>query len=112
MLNVSRAVKAHILLVLVTLAWGATFVVVKNALADASPLLFNALRMALAAVAMLLVYGRQMARVSAGALRMGAAVGVLLWIGYEFQTEGLRLTTPSKSGFITGLSVILVPVRS
>jgi len=107
---VSRALKAHVLLVLVTLVWGATFVVIKNALADATPLLFNALRMALAAATLALLYGRQLARVSRGALRMGAVVGTFLWIGYEFQTEGLRLTTPSKSAFITGLSVILVPV--
>jgi drug/metabolite transporter (DMT)-like permease len=34
---VSRSLKAHILLVLITLIWGATFVVIKNALADVSP---------------------------------------------------------------------------
>jgi drug/metabolite transporter (DMT)-like permease len=37
-------------------------------------------------------------------------IGVFLWLGYEFQTSGLKLTTPSKSGFLTGVSVVLVPV--
>ena len=34
----------------------------------------------------------------------------LLWLGYESQTTGLKLTTPSKSAFLTGFSVILVPI--
>jgi len=39
---VSRSLKAHLLLVFITLIWGATFVVIKNALNDISPLFFNA----------------------------------------------------------------------
>jgi drug/metabolite transporter (DMT)-like permease len=37
-------------------------------------------------------------------------LGILLFTGYAFQTWGLVFTTPSKSGFITGFSVILVPL--
>jgi drug/metabolite transporter (DMT)-like permease len=40
----------------------------------------------------------------------GVAVGLCLAMGYQFQTAGLRLTTPSKSAFITGMVVVLVPV--
>ena len=106
----SRALRAHVLLVLVTLVWGATFVVIKRALEDISPLLFNAVRMGLAALLMALIYRRELTRFTPGALRAGALVGVLLWLGYEFQTTGLKLTTPSKSGFLTGVSVALVPL--
>lgn len=106
----SRALKAHILLALVTVVWGATFVVIKNALQDISPLLFNAVRMGLAAVLMAAIFRRELTRITPGALRMGALVGVFLWAGYELQTTGLRLTTPSKSGFLTGVSVALVPL--
>ncbi len=106
----SRSVKAHILLVLVTLVWGATFVVIKGALADISPLLFNAVRMTLAAAALVVIYARDLRGMSRSAVRMGVIVGIFLWAGYEFQTTGLKLTTPSKSAFLTGFSVILVPV--
>jgi drug/metabolite transporter (DMT)-like permease len=37
-------------------------------------------------------------------------VGLALFAGYAFQTFGLRETTPAKAGFITGLSVVLVPL--
>lgn len=106
----SRTLKAHILLVLVTLVWGATFVVIKSALADITPMLFNAVRMALAAVLLAAWYWRQLRSLSRPTLLYGALVGVFLWLGYEFQTAGLVFTTPSKSAFLTGVSVVLVPV--
>ncbi|MGH9595565.1 MAG: EamA family transporter, partial [Edaphobacter sp.] len=43
---------AHLLLLAVVFVWGATFVLVKDALQDASPLLFNLLRMTLAFIAL------------------------------------------------------------
>jgi len=106
----SRSLKAHILLILVTLVWGATFVEIKDALSDISPLLFNAVRMSLAAAVLALIYLPHLKELSAPVLRSGALVGVFLYLGYEFQTAGLKLTTPSKSAFLTSLSVVLVPV--
>jgi drug/metabolite transporter (DMT)-like permease len=40
----------------------------------------------------------------------GSILGLFLFAGYLFQTWGLMYTTPSKSAFLTGFSVILVPV--
>jgi drug/metabolite transporter (DMT)-like permease len=107
---VSRSLKAHILLVLVTLVWGATFVVIKNALADMSPLLFNAVRMVLASVSLWIIFHKDMRSLTRPALQAGALVGAFLWLGYEFQTTGLRLTSASKSAFLTGSSVVIVPI--
>ncbi len=106
----SRSLKAHILLVLITLIWGATFVVIKNALADVSPLFFNAVRMTLAAVVLAAVFHRDLPRLTAGSLASGSLVGVFLFLGNELQTVGLKYTMPSKSAFLTGVAVVLVPV--
>jgi len=106
-----RALKAHALLVLVTFVWGATFVVIKNAvMQDASPLLFNFARMTLAALALAIVFHHDVVRITRGSFVAGVLAGTFLWLGYEFQTTGLRLTTASKSAFLTGVSVILVPL--
>jgi len=107
---VSRAFKAHILLVLITLIWGATFVVIKNALADVTPLFFNAIRMSLAAVTLALIFHKDLRRLTAGAIGYGALIGACMWMGNELQTSGLQYTTPSKSAFLTGVAVVLVPV--
>jgi drug/metabolite transporter (DMT)-like permease len=107
---VSRSLKAHILLVLITLIWGSNFVVIKNALADISPLFFNAVRMSLAALVLATVFYRELGRITETSLRSGLLVGFFLFVGNEFQTLGLKYTTPSKSAFLTGVSVVLVPV--
>ena len=110
----ARRWQADLALVFITLIWGSTFVVVKEALASASTLLFLALRFGLASVALLVVF-RRMHVTILGQKRLlvgGALAGVCLFGGYVFQTFGLRSTTPSKSAFITGLSVVLVPFLS
>jgi len=107
---VPRKLKADLLLICCTLIWGATFVVVKDALANASVFVFLALRFLLATVVLFLMYGRELRRVGASGLRAGAIIGCCMFGGYAFQTAGLELTTPSKAAFITGFFVVLVPV--
>jgi len=107
---VSRSIKAHLLLVLMTLIWGSTFVLIKEALKDSSPLVLNAVRMALAAVLLALFYRKHLATMTRQSLIAGVVVGIFLYLGYAFQTSGLNLTTPSKSAFLTGTSTVLVPL--
>jgi drug/metabolite transporter (DMT)-like permease len=94
-----------------TIVWGATFVLVKAALHDVSPVLFLALRFSLATAA-LLVLLRGVWRTPAAwkTIRAGALAGVFLFAGYLFQTLGLRLTSAPKSAFITGLMSAMVPI--
>ncbi|HTD23458.1 MAG TPA: DMT family transporter [Terriglobales bacterium] len=106
----SRNLKAHLLLILATFIWGVTFVQIKDALRDISPLLFNAVRMVVATGAMLVVHLPHLRKMTSSTFWAGARVGIFLWLGYEFQTTGLKLTTPAKSAFLTGVSVVLVPV--
>lgn len=111
-LQTSRSLRAHLLLLGVVCIWGSTFVLVKSALADVSPLLFNVLRMTLAFACLAFYYRGHFGRIDRRALGAGALVGFCLAMGYQFQTAGLRLTTPSKSAFITGMVVVLVPLFS
>lgn len=106
----SRSLKAHILLVFITLIWGATFSVIKNALVDISPLFFNAVRMSLAALLLAAVFHRHLPRLTLGTVGAGSLVGFFLFLGNELQTTGLKYTTASKSAFLTGVSVVLVPL--
>ncbi len=107
-----RTWHADLALVVIVAIWGATFVVVKEALQDASTLLFLALRFSLASVALALSFAGRYAGLAAirRSLRGGFLAGLCLFCGYFFQTAGLRYTTPSKSAFITALSVVMVPL--
>lgn len=104
--------RAYLLMLAVTAIWGSTFVVVKAALADATPAIFNLVRMALAFLVLALAYRRCWPQIGRRQLLAGALVGFFLAIGYQFQTIGLVRTTPSKSAFITGLLVVMVPFFS
>jgi drug/metabolite transporter (DMT)-like permease len=111
---VSR-LRAEAGLLLNTVVWGATFVLIKQALEDISPILFLALRFGLATVALIVVFalfGRRRAasRFTWKAAGAGALTGSFLFSGYILQTMGLRLTTPPKSAFLTGLTSVLVPL--
>ncbi len=98
-------------LVAVALIWGATFVLVKQALADISTLLFLTLRFAIAALALALLFHREFRGPNlARSVRSGVIAGVFLFAGYVLQTSGLRYTTAPKAGFITGLYIPLVPL--
>lgn len=108
----SQAVTAHLLLLAVVFVWGTTFPLVKNAIADAPPLLFNLLRMTLATAALLIINGRALRSATRRELAWSIVAGIFLGLGYQFQTAGIAFTTPTKSAFITGLVVVIVPILS
>ncbi|HKV06373.1 MAG TPA: DMT family transporter [Candidatus Acidoferrales bacterium] len=93
-----------------TLIWGATFVLIKDALADISVFTYIAVRFTLAAVVMAFVFWSSLRRLNRGTLWAGVQIGICMFGGYAFQTAGLRFTTPAKAAFITGLCVVLVPL--
>jgi drug/metabolite transporter (DMT)-like permease len=100
-------------LVAIALIWGATFVLVKQALADVSTLLFLTLRFSIAALALAAIFHRKLRGPNiARGLRGGVIAGIFLFSGYVLQTAGLRYTSASKAGFITGLYIPLVPLFS
>jgi drug/metabolite transporter (DMT)-like permease len=136
-------------LIAVAMIWGATFVLVKQALAGVSTLLFLTLRFAIATLALTLIFRKEFRSPGprrcekiggrggltdesvcptsgAGAsacqptfsyllsrgLRAGLIAGCLLFSGYVLQTFGLKYTSASKTGFITGLYIPLVPLFS
>lgn len=93
-----------VLLLLVTLIWGTTFVVIKESLESVPPALFLALRFTAAALALAWI------RPVKGILGWGLLLGVVMFVSYGSQTLGLVYTTASKGAFITALSVVLVPM--
>jgi len=111
-----KNVVADLVLLLVALIWGTTFVVVQNAIATLAPHSFNGIRFTMASVVLLPVvfyFDKNAFRnIDKNGWLSGILLGVFLFGGYAFQTVGLLYTTASKAGFITGLSVVIVPILS
>jgi drug/metabolite transporter (DMT)-like permease len=103
-------------LLFVVFIWGVTFVMVQNALSFLDPFTFNAVRFFMALFFLLIPYISTLRKRgktwNKGLFRAGFHIGVWLFLGYGLQTIGLNHTTPAKTGFITGLSVVMVPVFS
>jgi drug/metabolite transporter (DMT)-like permease len=97
-------------LLLVTVVWGTTFVVVKLAVETVDPLLFVALRFLAAAAVLGTLYWRRLACAPGATWVAGGWLGLALLAGFALQTLGLRETTPARAAFITGLSIVMVPV--
>lgn len=102
--------KAHLALLLCSFLWGVTFVVVKDALADISVFAYLSARFVLGALPMIWIYREDLRKLTRAEAWAGVHVGIFMAGGYAFQTAGIARTTPSKAAFITGVSVVLVPV--
>ncbi|MFC3884095.1 DMT family transporter [Bacillus songklensis] len=101
-------------LLCVAFIWGATFVIVQQAIQYLPPISFNGIRFLIATLFLfswlLLFQRQQLKQLTKKTWLHGAVMGTCLFAGYAFQTVGLMYTTSSKAGFITGLSVVLVPL--
>lgn len=111
--NVRRQLGADLALLLVTAIWGGTFVMVKDAVEQYPVFPFLTLRFALASAVLLVIGGRRIRTLGWKGWGAGALIGLFLFAGYSLQTLGLQQgASASKAGFITGLSVVIVPVLS
>jgi drug/metabolite transporter (DMT)-like permease len=102
--------QADLGLLSVTVFWGTTFILSKLTLIEVPLSTFLFLRLTLAALALDLYALRFIKSLNGKTLRHGVLLGVFLYLSYLFQMWGIQHTTASSAGFITGMSVVLVPV--
>lgn len=97
-------------LLLITVIWGGTFALIKNALNDISPSLFLAIRFGVASVILFPFLFSQLKKINKETFVAGSILAVFFFLGFQFQTIGLNYTTATKSGFITGTFVVIIPI--
>lgn len=101
---------ALVLLLVTSMVWGTTFVVVKAAIAHAPVLDFLAWRFLLAGLLLAVLRPRAVIKLGRRAIAQGVLLGGVLAAGYLLQTYGLRSTPAAVSGFLTGLQVVFTPL--
>ncbi len=94
----------------VTAAWGSTFFLIKDLLAEVSVLDFLSVRFTIAAAALFLVAPRSVGQLSRADLRAGVLLGLVYGVAQVLQTLGLERTSASVSGFVTGMYVVATPL--
>lgn len=106
----TKKLKAELTLLLIALIWGSGFVVTKTALYSLSTFNFLALRFGLAFLLCALIFYKKIIHIDIATLKSGSIIGILLFSSFALQTLGLQFTSAAKSGFITGFSVVIVPI--
>ncbi|HBY57626.1 MAG TPA: multidrug DMT transporter permease [Candidatus Atribacteria bacterium] len=107
-----KGIKAEIYLLGIVIIWGSTFAIIKDVLDQIMPFTFLAYRFLLAVLILSVIFWKRIKSIDKIILKKGFLIGIFLFLGYAFQTVGLKYTTATKAGFITGLSVVLVPIIS
>ena len=97
-------------LVLITMIWGATFIIIRSALEATGPFFFVGVRFAFAALALILFSLPLLKDFTWREVWAGMSIGLCIFGGYALQTCGLQTITASKSAFITAFYVPLVPL--
>jgi drug/metabolite transporter (DMT)-like permease len=108
-MRLKRNLAADVVLVLVTLVWGSTFVMAKDVLERWPPIAYITFRFTVAAFCLALLFAKELRRARLDEWKAGATLGLLVGTGFAIQAVGQVYTTPSKSAFVTGLTTPLVP---
>jgi drug/metabolite transporter (DMT)-like permease len=106
----TKELKGDLSLIGVTALWGSSFPIMSLVLKDIPPFTFIAIRYILSALILALVFFKSFKTITAATVKSGVIIGATLFVGCAFQLTGLLYTTPSKSGFLTGMNVVFVPV--
>lgn len=106
----SKKLRADIILLAITIVWGASFPLMKMVLVYVPAYAYLSMRFLFAAAALAALFHSSLKAISKRALLYGSIIGLFMFGGMAFQVVGLYTTSASNSGFITGLNVVIVPV--
>ncbi|UQZ36582.1 EamA family transporter [Paenibacillus sp. PK3_47] len=105
-----KPLKAELMLLVVTMFWGSSYLFMKMGLDTLGEFNLIALRFGLAFILAAALFHKRLRRIDARTLKYGALLGFLLLGVFTCITFGLKTTTTSNAGFLVALTVIFVPM--
>ncbi len=97
-------------LLAVAMAWGWSFVIMKDAIDRQGVNNFLFTRFAVAVVVLIMIRPKVLQLMDRELVMRAGAAGIFLGSGYIFQTLGLERTGAAITGFVTGLYIVLTPI--
>lgn len=107
-----KSIKADLVLLLVTVFWGAGFPATKIALQTMTPYYHIGIRFVIASLLLAVLFYRKLKALDRSLIKAALVLSSLLFATYAFQTVGIQYTSASKSSFFSGLAVLIVPLFS
>jgi len=105
-----RKLRANVLLIVVTMIWGSSFLLVQHTLTLVGPFTFLAMRFGFAVSVLAILFRKRLIHITYHEILTGSTIGLFLFASYAFQTVSLQYTTSSQAGFISGMYVPLVAI--
>ncbi|MBQ8663468.1 MAG: DMT family transporter [Eubacterium sp.] len=96
-------------IILATIIWGFSFVVVKDALVLIPPVYMSTLRFTLAAIVLAVVFHKKLKQINKKYLLSGAVLGFFLFAATAIQTVALQTTDAGVCAFLTTAYVVWSP---
>lgn len=107
-----KRIPGEVILLLTAIIWGYGFVAQANSLDQLTAFQVVFLRFAISSALLLLIFHRRLKTIRSSTWKKGSVLGLFFFLGFILQTMGMMSTTASKSAFITGTNVIIVPIIS
>lgn len=103
-------IKVDITLVLVTMFWGVSYLLIDYSLEELDPFNINAMRFIIAFMIPFLFWWKKLIKVSLSTLKYSACLGFILFLVYVGATFGVKYTSLSNAGFLCSLAVVITPI--
>ena len=97
------------LIILATIIWGSSFVVMKSSVDVLPTFWLLAIRFSFAALVLAVVFIRRWKVMDRHYLIGGTVMGFCLFVAYAFHTHCLQRTTPGTTAFLTAVYCVIVP---
>ncbi|RLI67072.1 MAG: hypothetical protein DRO88_00150 [Promethearchaeia archaeon] len=98
-----------ILLIVTTILWGSTFTITNQVTQHIPPIFYMTFRY-LIGFLVYIPFFCHFRKINREFWKITLTASFLLWASFTLQTIGIQLTTATKSAFITGLNVIMIPI--
>jgi len=108
----NKQIKADLMLLMITVFWGASYMLTKLGLGDLQPFNLIALRFIIAFILSAVVFHKQVLSADKKTIKYSLILSILLVGMFISMTYGLQSTTASNAGFLISLSVVLIPIIS
>lgn len=105
-----KGYKGEIILFLTSIMWGGGFIATDISLASMTALQVMTVRFLIASIILGLIFFNRLKKINKAILKKGTLAGFFLFVGFVFQTVGLKYTTVSNNAFLSAIAVIFVPI--
>jgi drug/metabolite transporter (DMT)-like permease len=107
-----RQIRADLMLLVVTVFWGASYILTKLALEVLQPFNLTALRLIIAFILSAAVFYKRILKADIRTIKYSLVLAVILVCMFISMSFGLKYTTASNAGFLISLAVIIIPILS